>query len=100
MNFSLWRVLVVFGIIAFIYCIRNFEIFRIPFSQKNLKQEFILLGILGVFLGLICFINDYSRESEQYDFYSYNFVKALSHGSISLEEIPSEKLIQMEMESR
>ena len=96
MNFSLWRVLVVFGIIAFIYCIRNFEIFRIPFSQKNLKQEFILLGILGVFLGLICFINDYSRESEQYDFYSYNFVKALSHGSISLEEIPSEKLIQME----
>lgn len=96
LNFSVWRVFIVFGMITFIYCIKNFEIFKVPFSPKNLKQEFILVGVLGIFLCLICFINDYSRESDKYDFYSYHFVKALSHGSISLEEEPDERLLDME----
>ena len=92
---SLWRILILFGTITFIYCLRNFEIFKIPFSNKNLKQEIILVGILGIFLCLIYFINNYSANRE-YDFYCYNFVKAISNGSFSLEEKPNQKLLEME----
>lgn len=96
MNFNFLRVLILFIIIIFIYSLRNFEIFKKPFSSKNIKQEFILIVILGVFLIITCFINDYSKEEEKRDFYSYNFVKALSNGKIYLEEEPNQNLQDME----
>ena len=95
MTISLWRILVLFGTITFIYCIKNLEIFKIPFSNKNFKQEFILVGILGIFLCLIHFIN-YFSTNENYDFYCYNFVKAISNGRLFLEERPDQKLLEME----
>lgn len=94
MHISLFRILGLFGIITFIYCVRNFEIFKKPFSDKNLKQEFILVGVLGVFLFLIWYIN-YNTSGNGYDFYCSSFVKAISHGSFSLEELPSDKLLAM-----
>ena len=96
MNFSLPRVTFLFIVAFFIYSMRNFEIFKKPFSNRNIKQEFILLGILAIFLVLTCFINDNSKDESKKDFYSYNFVKALSNNSVSLEEIPNQNLQDME----
>lgn len=95
MTISLWRIGILFGVITFIYCIRNLEVFQKSYNGKNIKQEFILLGVLGVFLCLIYFINNYSTN-ENFDFYCYNFVNALSHGRISLEERPDQRLFDME----
>ena len=95
-SFSFIRIAVSFFIITFIYCIKNLEIFKIPFSRKNFKQESILLIILGIFLCLNCFINDYSRENEKYDFYSLDFVEAISTGNISLKKLPSKKLLELD----
>lgn len=94
MNFSFVRVLILFSLFSFIFCLRNFEIFNIPFSPKYLKQEFILLSILGVFVFIIFYINVNSLKKE-FDFYSYNFVKALSNRQVYLEDIPSDKLLNI-----
>ena len=94
-NLDLKRDLVLFVIISFAYGIIHFEIFRIPFSEKNLKQELILIVILGLFFMVLSYINYYSSKYEPYDFYSKDFVEALSKGSFSLLEEPSEKLMSL-----
>lgn len=96
MQFNLKRILILFLISVFMYSVANFEIFQKNFSEKNLLQEMILLLILEVFLLITFFINCYSKEKDSYDFYSYNFVEALSRGSFSLLEKPDDKLLNME----
>ena len=95
-NFSIARLLTLFGIVTFIYCLKNLEIFNKPFSEKNIKQEFILIAVLGVFLWIICFINGYSKETGNYDFYCKDFVKSISEGKIYLQNEPTENLLNME----
>jgi len=96
-HFSISRVAVLYGIIVFIYLLKTQEIFKIPFSKKNFSQELILLIVLFVFILLIFIITQYnSNLEEEYDFYSKDFVHALSKGQIYLETEPSEKLINLE----
>ena len=95
-NFSVARMLTLFGIVTFIYCLKNLEIFNKPFSEKNIKQEFILIAVLGVFLCIVCFINEYSKDTGKYDFYCKDFVKSISEGKIYLQNEPTENLLNME----
>lgn len=96
-HFSIPRVIVLYGIIVFIYLLKTQEIFKIPFSNKNFNQELILLIVLFVFILLIFIITHYnSNLEEEYDFYSKDFVHALSKGQIYLDTEPSEKLMNLE----
>jgi hypothetical protein len=74
------------------------EIFKIPYSENNFKQEIILNAILCVFLIIICFLSNYSRDQVNiyYDFYSRDFVLALSKGQVHLEEVPNEDLVNLD----
>jgi hypothetical protein len=97
-HFNLARVIIVYGIIAFIYLLKTREIFKIPYSENNFKQEIILNAILCVFLIIICFLSNYSRDQVNiyYDFYSRDFVLALSKGQVHLEEVPNEDLVNLD----
>ena len=85
-----------FLVITFIYCMKNFEIFNVFYSKANWKQEFILLIVLVFFILLICYINNFSKEVDKYDFYSLDFVKAISNGNFYLNKIPSKKLMNLD----
>ena len=95
-NFSIERILFLFLLAIFVYSIKNFEIFNKPFSRKNLMQEMLLVMVLGIFFFIIAYINNYSSEKDFQDFYNKNFVEALSKGSVSLLEKPSDKLLNMD----
>lgn len=97
-NFNFIRVLVLFLIITFIYLLKTREIFKITYSDKNFKQEMILNTILLVFLLCMAFISQYSVNQKElmFDFYSEDFVLALSKGQIYLEKVPHEGLANLE----
>lgn len=95
-NFNYSRVLILYFIIVSIYLIKTNEIFQIPFSEKNFHQELVLLIIVALFLCIVCYINDFSKQEEQYDFYCLDFVNAICNGKISLLEEPIKELIELE----
>lgn len=95
-NFNLARVIILYLIIILVYLIRNNENFKIPFSEKNFKQEIVLLAILAIFLCITCYINDFSKEVGQYDFYSLDFVNAISNRQVFLQKEPSKQLLSLE----
>lgn len=97
-NFKYIRVLIVYAIAVFIYCLKTREMFKIPYSEVNFKQEIILNTIIFVFLLCVILLSSYSVEQNAltYDFYSKDFVLALSKGQVHLEEIPHENLVNLE----
>lgn len=97
-NFNFVRVLVVYAIIVFIYLLKTREMFKNPYSEVNFKQEITLNIILFVFLICLTLLSAYSVEQNvlTYDFYSRDFVLALSKGQVHLEEIPHEDLVSLE----
>lgn len=95
LNFNVLRFIILYLSILFVYLIKNDETFKIPFSEKNLKQELILLIIITLFLCITCYINDFSKQKGLFDSYSYDFIKAISQGKVSLDRQPSEKLISL-----
>lgn len=96
-NFNIVRIIVVYGIISFIYFLKTQEIFKISYSRKNIFQAITLLFVLFVFILIIYFISEYSRNpSEEYDFYSKDFVHALSKGQVHLETEPGKKLMELD----
>lgn len=95
-NFNYARVLILYFVIVSIYLIKTNEIFQIPFSDKNFYQEFVLLIILALFLCIVCYINDFSKQDGKYDFYCLDFVEAICNGKISLLEEPIKELTELE----
>ena len=95
-NFNYARVLILYFVILSIYLIKTNEIFQIPFSEKNFYQELVLLIILAVFLCIVCYINDFSKQEGIYDFYCLDFVNAICNGKISLLEEPIKELTELE----
>lgn len=97
-NFNLARVFIVYAIAVFIYLLKTHEIFKIPYSEVNFKQEITLNAILCVFLLCVTLLSAYSVEQNvlTYDFYSKDFVLALSKGQVHLEAIPHEVLVNLE----
>lgn len=95
-KFNFTRIILLYLIILSVILIRNHEIFNKPFSNKDFKQELILIIIVAVFSSIACYINDFSKEENKYDFYSLQFVDAIVNGKVSLEEEPSEELLELE----
>ena len=61
-EFNITRFVLVILIISLFYCIKNVKIFNSEYSEKDLKQEIILLITLGVFFLLVSIINCYSTS--------------------------------------
>lgn len=96
-NFNIIRVLILYGIVAFVYLLKTREVFKIPYSKNNIFQVITVLFVLFVFILIIYFISEYSRNpAEEYDFYSKDFVHALSKGQVHLEAEPSQKLMNLD----
>lgn len=95
-EFSFIRVIVLYGIIVFIYLLKTQECYKISYSIKNFEQELSLIFIVCLFVLITCLINQYSiNVEEMQDFYSVDFVDALSKGQVHLEEKPSEELMAL-----
>lgn len=107
-EFNFIRFFVVLGIFIFAYSIKNLKIFNEEYSSKNLKQEFILLGIIAVFLILLSLINTYSSSevsendnafftiSTTEGIYNKDFVDSLKQGKFYLLYEPSEEFLKLE----
>ena len=95
LKFNILRVICIFSFLAFIYCFKNLELFNQPFSGKNLKQELILLLVMGAFLFITCYLNNYSKDIREYDFYAKDFVESISRGEFFLSKKPNDKLLNM-----
>ena len=61
-EFNFFRFFIVFAFFILSYFIKNSKIFNEEYSNKNLKQEYILLGIIAVFFVLLSYINTYSSS--------------------------------------
>jgi hypothetical protein len=97
-HFNFLRVIILYIIIAFVYLLKTREIFKIPYSGQNIKQELVLNSIICVFLIIICLLSNYSRDQENivYDFYSLDFIQALAKGQVYLDEVPNETLVNLD----
>lgn len=105
-EFDILRFLIVLGIMLFVYCMKTLKIFNEEYSNKNLKQEFILIGIITIFLILLTFINTYSSaditEEGESPFttsegiYNKDFVDSLKEGKLYLLKEPSEEFLELE----
>ena len=95
-SFNLYRVLVLFVIVIIIDFFKNSKIMNSIYDYKNLKQELILMGILAIFLTIICFININSESEENLDFYNKGLVDALLDGNMYLSYEPSEEFLKLE----
>lgn len=94
-EFNFLRFIILYLIFFSVYAIKKCEIFKIQYSKNNFKQEMVLFSILAIFVCLIFYINIYSSTGKK-DFYSYDFVKSLTRGEISLGLKPSENLLNLE----
>ena len=96
-EFNFTRVITLFGITIFIYLLKTHECYKLPYSIKNFEQELSLIFVVCVFILITCLINQYSTNVEEIkDFYSVDFVDALSKGQVHLGEKPSKKLMDLE----
>ncbi|MBQ7409813.1 MAG: hypothetical protein IJW20_00330 [Clostridia bacterium] len=105
-EFNILRFLIVLGIMFFAYCMKTLKIFNEEYSNKNLKQEFILIGIITIFLILLTFINTYSSEditeegespfTTSEGIYNKDFVDSLKEGKLYLSKEPSEEFLELE----
>lgn len=95
-EFNIIRFLIVFGILISIFFWKYEENLNKEYSPKNLTQEFILLFIIAIFFVIAIFINQNSIEPDNYRIYNEKFVNSIYHGSLALEEKPSEELMDLE----
>ena len=104
-EFNVIRFVIVFLVLLFGYCMKNLKIFNSEYSKKDLKQEFILIGILTVFLILLTFINTYSSEeiteegespfTTSEGIYNKDFVDSLKDGKLYLSQEPTERFLKL-----
>lgn len=95
-EFNKMRFLIIFIVISFAYFMKTSSFFKQEYSNKSFKQELVLLSIIAIFLFLLSYINTYSVNEDEFEFYSKNFVDALANGSIALLDEPSEEFLNLE----
>ena len=95
-EFNFIRFTLVFGILTFIYSLKNAKIFNKEYSVKDLNQEIILISIIAVLFALLAWINNFSTNVTEENFYSNDFVEALSKGQFHLLKEPTEKFLNLE----
>lgn len=106
-DFNIVRFIISFSIMIFIYFSKNSEIFKSVYSEKSLKQEIILLCVLGIFFILVSMISNYSsNEPDKYLYndimtidnglYNVEFVNSLKQGKVYLSQEPSEEFLKLD----
>lgn len=95
-EFNLKRCAILFLIISFAYFIKTSEFFKEEYSSKNFKQELLLLAILAIFFVILSYINIYSINNDEIEFYSKNFVDAIMNGQVALLDEPSDEFKALE----
>lgn len=95
-EFNFIRFAIVFFSLIIVYFMKNSKILKEEYSNKNLDQEFILLGILAMFFILLSWINNYSQNQAEGTVYNKDFVNAIASGSFSLLKDPSDKFLELE----
>ncbi len=105
---SLIRFLSILIILLFVYSIKNFQLFKENYSQKNFKQEMVLLSILLVFFIILSGINSYSSEEKsegtnwtsflntEGGIYNKDFVNAIKSGKFYILERPNSNVLELE----
>lgn len=93
-EFNIVRFLIVFGILIARFFCKYEENLNEEYSPKNLTQELVLLFVIALFFGISIFINQNSIEPNN-KIYNEKFVNSVYHGSFSLEEKPSEALMNL-----
>ncbi len=95
-EFNIIRFLIIFGISIIIYFLKYEKSMNEEYSSKNLTQELALLFTLAIFFAISMFINQNSIEPDEHKVYNEKFVDAVYHGSVSLEDKPSDKFLELE----
>lgn len=95
-NFSLMRFICVYSLLVFLCYVKEHEIFKTTIANFNYKHECILLVVLAIFCMLIFYININSRKEQKNDYYSYDFVDALTKGQCYIDKEPEKELIEMQ----
>lgn len=105
---SLIRFLSILIILLFVYSIKNLQLFKENYSQKNFKQEMVLLSILLVFFIILSGINSYSSEEKsegtnwtsflntEGGIYNKDFVNAIKSGKFYILERPNSNVLELE----
>lgn len=105
---SLIRFSSILIILLFVYSIKNFQLFKENYSQKNFKQEMVLLSILLVFFIILSGINSYSSEEKsegtnwtsflntEGGIYNKDFVNAIKSGKFYILERPNSNVLELE----
>ena len=91
-RFNFGRVLILFIILSFMYCIKKCDFLKVPYSRENYKQQIAIFLACMLFVFITGYINLCSGNVKELNYYETDFVDALSNGKISLDEEPSEKL--------
>ena len=106
-EFNWVRFFVTLLTIILIYCMKSTKIFNSAYSEKNFKQELILVAVLGIFFLLVSGINNYSSDEPDmkiYDeeitidkgIYNVEFINSLKQGKVYLQTNPTEKFLELE----
>lgn len=108
-EFNIIRFFTIIGMLIIIDFLKNGKIFNMDYSKKDLKQEYVLLGVLMIFLILLTFINAYSNMetsigeddflssiSTNEGIYNKEFLDSILNRKFYLLEEPSEELLKLE----
>lgn len=95
-EFNIIRFTIILLILIIRYFLKYEENINSEYSPKNLTQELVLLFIIEIFFIISIVINQNSIEPDNYKVYNEKFVNSICHGSFSLEDKPSQKLMDLE----
>lgn len=95
-NFNIGRVIILFLVFSLIYCLKNCDFFNEKWSNKNYLQNISVFLLTMAFVLVTIYVNLYSRNVNEIEYYESDFVDAISNGEISLDINPSEKLTNLD----
>ena len=95
-DFNVVRLLIIMLVIFFIIAFKKSKIFNSEYDKKNLKQEFLLIGVLAVALIIAAWINVNAINNVEGERYSKEFVLAVANNQFHLLEEPSELFKSLE----
>ncbi len=95
-EFNIIRFAIILLILIIRYFLKYEENINSEYSPKNLTQELVLLFVVAIFFSISIFINQNSIEPDDYKVYNEKFVRSVYNGSFSLDEKPSQELMDLD----
>lgn len=94
-SINVLRVCIMAFVLFTIYSLKNHKFWNEAFSEKSIVQGEIMLGILALSI-LLCSMFCLYNGNNKNDFYTKDFVKSLASFRLSLEQKPSEELLNLD----